>query len=194
MLNLKDPDLPAWPAALKPIGEGKFDQEPFDAWWARHGHALSHLHPQIAEQWIHRHWTYSHFSFLPLDELASREESWDSGTIVRDVMRYGHDGCDYTPDFDYRTFQRRGEADRHATAVALDAGTWDYPIVVLETPNGFIDARRPRPDARFVLIEGHQRMRYLNALHTRGHTPLGPHRIFVLTWTDGVGRKRAETS
>jgi len=183
MLNLKNPDLPVWPEELQPILEGTINKEPFDAWWARHRERLRNLHPEIAGQWIYRHWTYSHFSFLPLEKLTWREEVWDSDKILRDIVRYGHDDCDYAPDFDYRTFQRSGGADRHQTAVALDAGTWDFPIVVLEAPDGFLDARRPRPDARYVLIEGHQRMRYLNALRARNYQPLGPHRVFILKWS-----------
>jgi hypothetical protein len=182
MLNLKNPALPVWPEELKPIGEGAHGKESFGDWWRRHGQLLGHLHPEIAEQWIYRHWTHSHFSFLPLAALAWREEVWDSDKIVHEVVRYGHDDCPYAPDFDYGTFQRGGGTDRLATAIALDSGTWDYPVVVLETPHGFIDARRLCPDARYVLIEGHQRMRYLNALRVRGHTPLGPHRLFLLTW------------
>jgi hypothetical protein len=180
VLNLRNPPLPHWPDELRPTGEGSHDKEPFDPWWKRHGVRLAHLHVQIAEQWIYRHWTHSHFSFLPIDALSWRSELWESAQIVSDVVRYGHDRTPYNPDFDYKTFQRRGGEDRHATARALDQGTWDYPIVVLETPDGFIDAGRDRPDARFVLIEGHQRMRYLSALLQRRHSPLGPHELFIL--------------
>jgi hypothetical protein len=183
MLNLRNPDLPVWSGELKPVSEGELGKEPFNTWWTRHRGRLRNLHPEIAEQWIYRHWTYSHFSFLPLERLTWREEVWDSDKILSVVVRYGHDGCDYAPDFDYCTFRRRGGADRLQTARALDAGTWDFAIVVLEAPDGFLDARRPLPDARYVLIEGHQRMRYLNALRTRNWRPLGPHRVFVLKWS-----------
>ncbi len=187
MLNLRNPKLPTWPNEFRPVGESSLDKESFEAWWARNRERLRHLHEQIAEQWIYRHWTYSHFSFLPLDALSWRLETWESADIVREVVRYGHERTPYSPEFDYQTFQRGGGSDRHPTARALDGGTWDYPIIVLETPDGFIDAGRDLPDARFVLVEGHQRMRYLNALLRRGHTPLGPHQLFVLlcaaTWT-----------
>jgi hypothetical protein len=154
VLNLKNPNLPNWPEDLRPVGEGSHEKEPFELWWARHSARLRRLHMQIAEQWIYRHWTYSHFSFLPLDALSWRLEAWESATIIRDVVRYGHDRTPYNVEFDYKTFQRCGGDDRHATARALDDGTWDYPIVVLETPDGFVDAGRDRPDGRFVLIEG----------------------------------------
>lgn len=90
-------------------------------------------------------------------------------------------GEELDPEFDYDTFQRRGGTDRHATALALDAGTWDYPMVLLSTPFGVIDGGNPLPDVRLVIVEGHQRHRYLNALHALGRAPAGPHETIVLT-------------
>jgi hypothetical protein len=77
-------------------------------------------------------------------------------------------------------FQRDGGEDRHATARALDSGTWDFPMVLLSTPGGVIDGNRPLPDVRLVIVEGHQRHRYLNALHALGHPPEGPHDTIIL--------------
>ena len=58
--------------------------------------------------------------------------------------------------------------DKHPTARALDLGAWDYPIIVLETPSGIRNRREDLPDVRLMLVEGHQRHRYLAARHRLG--------------------------
>ncbi|MCY1083745.1 hypothetical protein [Archangium lansingense] len=68
---------------------------------------------------------------------------------------------------------------KHPTVAALLRGTWDYPIVVLETPSGIRRREGPARGDRFLLIEGHQRTRYLNVLAHRG-VRTGPHQVFVL--------------
>lgn len=90
-------------------------------------------------------------------------------------------GGELHAEFDYATFQRRGGNDRHATAKALDAGTWDYPMIVLETPHGVRNEGKPHAAVRSVIVEGHQRHRYLAALHALGRLPAGPHRIYVVS-------------
>ena len=90
-------------------------------------------------------------------------------------------GGDLHPRFDYETFQRRGGNDRHQTALALDSGTWDYPMVVLSTPNGVKNFEQILPEVRLVVVEGHQRHRYLNAIHSLGIPPVGPHEVLILT-------------
>ena len=54
-------------------------------------------------------------------------------------------------------------------------------MVLLSTPHGVIDNGAAHPEVRYVLIEGHQRHRYLNALHARGTPPPGPHEVIILT-------------
>jgi hypothetical protein len=60
-------------------------------------------------------------------------------------------------------------------------GTWDYPIVVMETPDGISGWGQSWPDLRFLLIEGHSRFRYLNALHHRGEGN-STHELFILNY------------
>lgn len=83
--------------------------------------------------------------------------------------------------FDYEVFQRRGGDDRHATAKVLDGGTWDYPLVVLETPHGVRNEGEIHDEVRWVIVEEHQRHRYLAALHALGRTPAGPHAMYIIS-------------
>lgn len=89
-------------------------------------------------------------------------------------------GGELHPQFDYDAFQGNGGSDRTATAVALDGGTWDFPMVLLSTPSGVVNEGVERPKVRLVVVEGHQRHRYLNALHALGKGPAGPHETIIL--------------
>lgn len=168
----------AWPERLNPWRGDANEQEPFPEWWERNRQDLHHLPAELCEQWIHRHWEYSPFAFLPLDTLTWEPRTFDGEELLASIHRAC--GGDLHPQFDYDTFQRRGGDDRHATAIALDSGTWDYPMVLLSTPNGIRSFRRELPAVRLVLVEGHQRHRYLNALHALGKPPCGPHQVYVL--------------
>jgi hypothetical protein len=77
---------------------------------------------------------------------------------------------------DYGVLNRAGLEPAN---VMNSTGTWDYPIIILSTPKGMVDLGRPRPDVQFLLIEGHLRMRYLNALSKYGQ-PAYRHSVFVL--------------
>jgi hypothetical protein len=63
----------------------------------------------------------------------------------------------------------------------MDAtGTWNYPIVVLQTPDGIrTKGGLVDPNVRYCLIEGHQRFRYLNALTVHG-AAAAEHGLFLL--------------
>lgn len=67
-------------------------------------------------------------------------------------------------------------------------------MVLLSTPFGVIDSGELLPDLRLVIVEGHQRYRYLNALHVLGRAPALPHETIILsTRLTGVVRVSEET-
>jgi hypothetical protein len=166
-----------WPDHLRPVNEGEWNKEAFENWWERFGGELGHIHPKICEQWIHRHWTHSPWSFLALPSLTWEVRNYSAADILGELHR--EFGGELNVEFDYKTFQRNGY-DKHHTAQALDQGTWDYPIVTLSTPSGITTLDGDFPNVRLVLVEGHQRHRYLNALFHKG-VATGPHEVFVLS-------------
>lgn len=169
----------AWPKDLKPGGEGSVCKEPFADWWSRNYASISHLPEDLCEQWVYRHWTYSPFTFLPIDTLQCERRIFQGEELLASVFRAF--GGDLNPQFDYETFQRGGGDARHQTARALDEGTWDYPMILLKTPHGLVCCGKRQEDVRLVIVEGHQRHRYLNALHALGRPPRGPHEVFLLS-------------
>ena len=52
MLELRHRNADAWPAELRPKGDGGLGPEGSEAWWDRNSGQLGNLHPQIAEQWL----------------------------------------------------------------------------------------------------------------------------------------------
>lgn len=179
MFDFRDYHPPIWPDHLKPVGEGTVHKEDFSPWWERHGEELAHLHPQLVEQWVHRHWGGTDFAFLPLETLTWKLLLMDSDEILRTVRR--EISRELHPEFDYDQLQGLLAFEKSQTAVELDNGTWHLPIVALSTPSGWRARRGNLPDERLMLVEGHQRHRYLNALHAKGIAPKGPHQVFVIS-------------
>lgn len=167
-----------WEERLKPIQVGPLDDEPFSAWWGRHSEEFKHLDPQVLEQWVHRHWRRSPFRRLPLSQLRSRRETWSTEQILRGV--YNDDIIE--PKHDFQVF-----AEGYIGKTMLLRGTWDCPMLILSTPEGFKDQKGEHPDARFRLIEGHRRFRFLNALAHRRQA-CGPHEVLIIS-LDNVDRR-----
>lgn len=178
MLDLRQHRDIVWDAALRPINDGEIDKESFDQWWGRHSAQLDHLDPRIAEQWIHRHWAHSYMRFLELPPITWRREAWDGDRILAEVhMEFGGP---MDAEHDYKAFNGHRGLAPIQTARAMNDGTWDMPLLVLETPSGIRSIEGDLPNVRFVVAEGSKRMRYLNALRHRGDG-VGPHELFILT-------------
>ena len=177
MLDLANSQVEKWPDTLRPIGEGDFEKEAFDEWWARNGSEFVNLHPQIVEQWVYRHWTYAHFKFLELRRLTWSEKQMSTVDFLNNVhLEYGGPA---DPDHDFRVFSSAFTGKKTATAENWEDGSWTIPPVVLSTPEGIISHEGRLPDVRMVIIEGSLRYRWLNALHAKGEKT-GPHRFYLL--------------
>jgi hypothetical protein len=169
----------AWQDALRPIGEGTWDHESFESWWSRVGDQLSNLHPKIAEQWVHRHWRYSPYNYLPLERLKWRQEEWGIDAIRSDVFVRPAFGFD-NPEHDFKHFNTKDFENVAPYKFLNSIGTWDYPIVVIETPCG-VRSREEIHRVPYCLIEGHLRRRFLLAWRHGGARLRGRHSVFVLS-------------
>lgn len=106
-----------------------------------------------------------------------------SGTVDRGAhpgeVAWGWPDSDQDPDFNHAVFHGKDfEPGRTMDAT----GTWNIPPVILEAPSGLLTDEGARPEARYRLIEGHQRRCYLHALtsHREGR-PGATHEVFLLT-------------
>lgn len=152
MLDLRHRRECVWDPNMRPIGEGDLDKETFADWWQRWGLRLAHLDPRIAEQWIYRHWAHSYMAFLELAPLAWRLETWAGVQILSDVhMEFGGP---MEADHDYKVFNGYRGFGPNATARPMNEGTWDIPLLVLETPSGIRSHVGDLPDVRYLVAEG----------------------------------------
>jgi hypothetical protein len=182
VIDISGHDICRWDQSLRPIGEGTFEKERFAQWWGRYQEQLSNLHPIVAEQWVYKHWKNSPFSNLPLDQLTWQAASWATAQVFREVHIRRQFGK-LLPHLDYEVFHGK----EFEPGLTMDAsGTWNYPIVILHTPAGVVNLDQDLPDVRYCLIEGHQRVRYLNALNSRGACA-DEHEVFILSLVDRAG-------
>ena len=169
----------AWPPETKPQEISSFRLEEFSDWYIRVYCEPFDLDVEICEQWIHRHWGCG-WSFIPLNLIKWHVEYWPPSYFLDHVKTWRGGADRFNPDFDYNVFTVDMPDGIHPTSSALNNGYWDYAPLVLETGGGFIDTIGDRVDCEYVLIEGHQRRRYLNALVHRG-VELPNQKVFVFT-------------
>jgi len=179
MLNLIRRKEDPWPEHWKPVGEGEREEESFENWWRKHESELSNLPPEIASQWIYRHWKGSPLSFLDPRKMHWIQETLDTKTILRDVhLEWGQDAAD-TPERDYEIF-RPDKPFPLPTGQRWENGSWLHPLPILRTLNGIIGHDGEFPKKRFLVIDGSKRYRWLRALKHHG-TKTGPHQVYILT-------------
>lgn len=153
-----------WPAEWRPIGFGSPALEPFANWWHRNATQFPNLAPLVCEQWIYRHWTSSPYFGLQVRRLRCSRERYPTNTFLLEcgsilasrskgpfVVDAGHI---------FKAFRRAHEPARTMGAT----GTWNIPVVLLRSSDGFELRGRPIPEHHLWLIEGHRRLRYLSAL------------------------------
>ncbi|MET4103129.1 hypothetical protein ABIE58_002566 [Roseovarius sp. MBR-78] len=169
-----------WNSTLKAKEHSRFDLESFDSWWKRNYAIISHLNKEICEQWIYKYGPDHPHSYLELDKVSWTQEMWTPEHFVQSVRSATDNRL--APEFDYEVFNRDG-FNTHPTATALNLGSWDFAPIVLYTPGGFLDRYRAMQNYEYLLIEGHQRRRYLNALVAQGQQ-LSEQRVFVLISPD----------
>lgn len=179
MLRLGDG---SWPDAWMPHGVGTLEREPFTAWWLRVGHEFSHLDPRILEQWVFKYWRGSPYFGFPLAHAVYETRRVQTRTIVqrfRPAPRFLGAGPDDPGDV-YDMFNLSLYEPYEPAKTMNATGTWNIPIIVAESDQGFRYEDRRYPRRRFWLLEGHQRRRYLRAIDQRG-AAADEHEVFVLT-------------
>lgn len=171
-----------WPKELERLENGRdaWGVEPFDIWRERTRGLTGDLPDEVCEQWVYRHFSHSPMAFLELHCLSCEEVIWSPEQFLARVGTiYGSEPMD--PVHDLAVYSGKGTGrGKLPTAKALDAGAWDYAPIVLYTPGGFICPKGEHIRKDYLLIEGHSRYRYLNALIHDGKR-LDDQRVFILT-------------
>ncbi|KXJ63098.1 hypothetical protein AXY46_03525 [Achromobacter xylosoxidans] len=173
-----------WPPELERLEDERdpWKPETFAEWRKRTQGLTGELPDEVCEQWIYRHYSHSPMQFLELNRLSCDEETWTPEQFLARVGTIsGNEPMD--PVHDLAAYSKPGlGGKKHATAEALDKGAWDYAPIVLHVPGGYICPKGEHVQKDYLLIEGHSRHRYLNALIHDGRK-LSHQRVFVLTLT-----------
>lgn len=171
----------SWPGEWRPLGWGTFEAKPFEDWWLRIGDGFPDLDRRVLQQWMHRHWEYSEYWGLRIDDIRSKLERWPTDAILSRVgtprladVNRGHP----SPAEEFLYLNQA--ADQYEPMLSMNStGTWNMPLLVHHSPDGFIYLDRLFESWHYWLIEGHQRLRYLRALAHSG-APAGEHEVLVL--------------
>jgi hypothetical protein len=171
-----------WPDAWTPINDGTFDQEPFAEWWPRVSRDLEHLDPRVAEQWVHRHWTRSAYFGFDLTHARSELVRMTTAALIDNVRSVDdrRPGDIADPDHVFTWLNQRDLAKYEPMRTMNATGTWDMPILVLRSEDGFAYDDDVYPDARLWLVEGHQRLRYLRALAHKKRSAVDHHVLLLV--------------
>lgn len=177
MLELKNRLEDPWPETWRPVGEGDHIKESFGDWWARNKGELGHIHPEIASQWIYRHWKGSRLTFLDVRNLTWRIGSFSTESFLNEVkLEWGGPA---EPEHDYDIFRPDRPTGALSTAENWADGSWTIAPVLLATPDGIASYDGDMPEIRYLIVEGSKRYRWLNALHHRAEKT-GNHKAYIL--------------
>lgn len=170
---------PTWSDWYRPVGEDTFEKESFEEWWQRHSKTLSHLPAKLCEQWVFKHWKNSPYSFIPLESLQCATRVFDTSSLFSEI--YEGYAAPLEPEHDYSCFEALPGGGRHSTAVDIDDGSWEYPIIALSTPQGIASHKQVNDEWTLVLIEGHCRFRYLHARWKLGYKTAEFHKVYIIS-------------
>ena len=159
-----------------------WNKEPFAEWYARVKDEIPHVPACVAESWIHRHWGYSPYYWLPLARLRFEKQSWTNSEILRIGEGLADRDRPFSPEWSdefghEKSYARESWLGRYM----LEHRTWPAPIIVLDNTRRRVrDRRWITPLARFHLIEGHRRSAYHHYLATHG-LALDAHEVWLVT-------------
>ena len=173
-----------WPDRLKPYEnpDEPFSKEPFDKYWKRAKTLVGRLDSQVIEQWIYRHWTQSPYSYICLDDLTSRLETWSTDDILAVLTRLNSqdDEAEIEAGEDYF-----GAWSSEPKETMERTGTWNIPPIILANAPGFLELDGTLVKQKHCLIEGHNRFRYLNYMNSRGRGDT-KHFVWIIENPEGV--------
>ena len=183
-LDLTAPEY-RWPSEWKPQGYGTFDTESFDDWWKRMGSNFPGVDLRVLPQWMHRHWDDSEYWGLPISNVTSCLEYWSIDYILSQVgtpILADRERQYPSPDEEFEHLNSK-EASRYEPMFSMNStGTWNMPLLVLHSLDGFAYHEQTFVSSQYWLIEGHQRFRYLRAMASCG-SPADEHEVLVIQTT-----------
>jgi hypothetical protein len=148
-----------YPDELSPgFTDGGRVETTFSEWWEKVKSSFPNVPEDVAEQWLHRHWGYSHYGFLTSSRYRFRQEKWNSHDLTN--VRSGRS------EWDYQETLKRG---RHLWGEERELVVWmrthsnfPTPIIIMDNRQNAMDCELGRPAGRYyppdyIVVEGHTR-------------------------------------
>lgn len=166
---------------------------PFEEWWARVQHAFPHVPEEVAREWLHRHWRYSPWEWLPSADYRFHVEEWPTERLlIPGEITYRLDN--FAASIDYRL--------EHAEFVLKQPAGWrpwlaeymrehgQFPSrpILLDNRDRhlFDDVTKDNFPSSYLLIEGHNRLEYATYWAAKGGMKPAV-QFWVMTRTAGGG-------
>lgn len=146
-----------YPEKLAPeFDKGGGVSTPFNEWWERVHGEFPFVPEDVAEQWLHRHWSHSPYSFLRSRSYRFELTEFDPSDILG-IWNFNSDNGDSTKQTGlYRLSQRFWVRD-----FMVENKRFPKPIIVLDNQDQHILSLENRPDwlenKPLILVEGHRR-------------------------------------
>lgn len=152
---------------------------PFPEWWARVSASFANVPEEVAEQWLHRHWRHSPFSWLASADYKFHKELWPSSDLSK--IRYRINDFDGSSELPMHFGKQLMEVHERFDGLwlvehMLSTGEFPVPPILLDNRDGHLIDHQYKKDDYFaktyLLIEGHRRYELAFYLATLGK--LGP--------------------
>ena len=140
--------------------------EPADAYAARmQAGILGHWPTEVLIEWFHRHaGNLEPYAPLRFERMRFRRETWPNERVPGREAFLDPTFCDNFSD----TLNRAQNRDDWLAVYMATHGTWNTPIVLLESKERISIGEDLLTREPLHLLEGHRRLAFLEALRERG--------------------------
>lgn len=131
---------------------------PFEEWWDRVKSQFPRVPKEVAREWLHRHWSHSHFSFLSSNQYEFTKKSHESARLKEILVAREQ----WIPQNAVLYGKTLYERDLWVGRFMKEHRTFPTPIIALDNSEGWLFEEDECPDwctppRQLVLIEGHTR-------------------------------------
>ena len=131
---------------------------PFEEWWPTVRASFPNVPENVAEQWLHRHWGYSPYRWLPSRSYTFRLVEWECSRLAE--IQSGTSDWDFAKAVEHGNYILRRVPDLWLARYMVEHEDVPEPIIVLDNRDGSLNATHGAPwqcPSGFLLIEGHKR-------------------------------------
>ena len=161
--------MDGYPAHLAPeLNDDGGVLTPFEEWWPKVRHAFPNVPEEVARYWLHEHWRYSPYGWLPSADYQFQITRWPTKELFNIRSGWCNFSTDSTECYDhgkslYHDYTVNSAWPYKTVSYMSEHGNFPTPIIILDNCDGhLVSGVPPVPSneqlpAAFVLVEGHRR-------------------------------------